>query len=75
MSITVKGVIDRKGLGSGTWALVSESGETYELKNASAELKKSGQKVTVKGEVRKDVMTLAMIGPVLEVQSFEVDGD
>ena len=51
------------------------SGETYELKNASAELKKSSQKVTVKGEVRKDVMTLAMIGPVLEVQSFEIDGD
>jgi hypothetical protein len=75
MSITVKGVIERKGLGSGTWALVSESGETYELKNASVELKKSSHKVTVKGEMRKDIMTLAMIGPVLEVHSFEIEGD
>ena len=75
MSITVKGIIERKGLGSGTWALVSDSGETYELKNAAAELKKSGQKVTVKGEVKKDVMTLAMIGPVLEVHSFDVEAD
>ena len=72
MSITVKGVIERKGLGPGTWALVCEDGETYELKNAPSGLKKAGLKVSVKGEVRKDVMTFAMIGPVLEVQSFEV---
>jgi hypothetical protein len=34
-------------------------------------LKQAGLKVSVKGEIRKDVMTFAMIGPVLEVQSFE----
>ncbi|MBE9185073.1 hypothetical protein IQ270_10185 [Microcoleus sp. LEGE 07076] len=72
MSITVKGKIERKGLGPGTWALVGEDGETYELKNAPSELKKEGLKVSVKGTVRKDIMTFAMIGPVLEVQSFEV---
>ncbi len=71
MSITVQGEIERKGLGPGTWALVSEDGETYELKDAPSELKKAGLKASVKGEVRKDVMTFAMIGPVLEVQSFE----
>jgi hypothetical protein len=32
----------------------------------------SGAKVKVKGQVRDDVMTMAMIGPVLEVKSFEV---
>lgn len=72
MSITVKGVIERKGLGPGTWALVSEGGETYELKEVPSELKKAGLKVSVKGEVRKDVMSFAMIGPILEVQSFDV---
>lgn len=71
MSITVKGEIERKGIGPGTWALVSEDGETYELKDAPSGLKQAGLKVSVKGEVRKDVMTFAMIGPVLEVQSFE----
>ena len=71
MSITVKGEIERKGLGPGTWALVGQDGETYELKDAPSELKKAGLKVSVKGEVRKDVITFAMIGPVLEVQSFE----
>ncbi|HEY9829843.1 MAG TPA: hypothetical protein V6D26_04635 [Stenomitos sp.] len=72
MSISVKGVIERKGLGPGTWALVADSGETYELKDAPDELKKSDLKVKVEGQVRDDVMTIAMIGPVLEVKSFKV---
>lgn len=71
MSITVKGQVERKGLGPGTWALVGEDGETYELKDAPSQLKQAGLKVSVTGEIRKDVMTFAMIGPVLEVQSFE----
>lgn len=72
MSINVTGVIERKGLGPGTWALVTDSGETYELKDAPNELKKSELKVKVEGQVRDDVMTFAMIGPVLEVKSFKV---
>ena len=72
MSIKVTGAIERKGLGPGTWALVTDSGETYELKDAPSELKKSNLKVKVEGQVRDDVMTFAMIGPVLEVKSFEV---
>ncbi len=72
MSITVKGVIERKSFGTRTWALVTDEGETYELKDAPSELKKADLKVTVKGEIRDDVMTIAMIGPVLEVKSFEV---
>ncbi|CAD5921568.1 hypothetical protein [Planktothrix agardhii] len=70
MSITVTGTIERKGFGSGTWALVSES-KTYELHNPPQDLQKSGLKVTIKGEIRDDIMTVAMIGPVLEIESFE----
>ncbi len=72
MSMTATGTIERKGFGPGTWALVTESGETYELHNSPSELRKSGLKVKVTGQVRNDVMTLAMIGPVLEVKSFEI---
>ncbi|MBW4547954.1 MAG: hypothetical protein KME25_26455 [Symplocastrum torsivum CPER-KK1] len=72
MSINVTGVVERKGMGPGTWALVTDSGETYELKDAPDELKKSDLKVKVEGQVRDDVMTFAMIGPVLEVKSFKV---
>ncbi len=71
MSITVKGVIDRKGFGTGTWAIDSEQGESYELHNPPSELQKKGLKVKIEGKIRDDIMTLAMIGPVLEVKKFE----
>jgi hypothetical protein len=71
-SIKVEGKIERKGLGPGTWALVSNSGETYELHKAPKELQKAGLTVKVEGQIRNDVMTIAMIGPVLEVKRFEL---
>ncbi len=72
MSITATGTIQRSNMGSGTWTLVT-SGETYELyQGAAKELLKPGLKVKVQGQVREDVMTLAMVGPVLEVKSFEI---
>ncbi|MGK7923018.1 MAG: hypothetical protein AB4080_23765 [Trichodesmium sp.] len=70
-SITVNGTVEKQGFGAGTWALVTD-GVTYELKDAPPELCKSDQKARVTGVVRDDVMTIAMIGPVLEVQSFEI---
>ncbi|NES65687.1 MAG: hypothetical protein F6K24_10685 [Okeania sp. SIO2D1] len=72
MSITVSGTVEKQSFGTVTWALVAESGETYELKYAPPELCMSGVKARVTGTIRDDVMTLAMIGPVLEVQSFEI---
>lgn len=73
MSITVIGTIERSDMGTGTWALVTDDGDTYEIhKGADKDLLKVGQKVKIQGQVREDVMTLSMIGPVLEVKSFEV---
>lgn len=73
MSMIVQGTIERKGLGMGAWAIVTPQGKTYELyKGGPSELRQSGLSVQIQGQVRDDVMTLAMIGPVLEVVSFEV---
>ncbi len=73
MSINVTGTIQRKEMGTGTWALVTDDGTTYEIhRGASKDLLIPGQKVNVVGQVKEDVMTFAMIGPVLEVKSFDV---
>ncbi|QZZ20972.1 hypothetical protein J5X98_00170 [Leptothermofonsia sichuanensis E412] len=72
MSIQVEGTIERKGLGPGTWALVGNDGKTYELHKPPNDLHKNGLKVKVAGKIREDVMSFAMIGPILEVQNFEV---
>ncbi|MCM0591308.1 MAG: hypothetical protein HEQ35_20615 [Gloeotrichia echinulata IR180] len=73
MSITVTGTIQRREIGTGAWALVTDEGITYEiLKNVDKKLLTAGQKAKITGQVREDILTLAMIGPVLEVESFEV---
>lgn len=71
MSITVTGKVQRSTMGTGTWALVADDGTTYELHQAPKDLLQPEQTVKVIGQIREDVMTMAMIGPVLAVQSFE----
>ena len=68
----VTGKIEKKGFGFGTWALVAEDGTTYELKDLPQELQKTIAKVQIEGKIREDVMTMAMIGSVLEVESFQI---
>ncbi|TRU26379.1 MAG: hypothetical protein EWV81_10110 [Microcystis aeruginosa Ma_SC_T_19800800_S464] len=71
MSISVTGQVKRIEIGTGTWALIADNGQTYELMEPTAELIQTKVKVTVIGQIRSDVMTLAMIGPVLQVTSFQ----
>ncbi len=72
MSITVTGKIERSEIGVGAWALITEGGETYELLDPPDELLVPQAKVTIVGKVREDIMTIAMIGPVLEIESFKM---
>ncbi|MDB9536128.1 hypothetical protein PN451_09830 [Dolichospermum planctonicum CS-1226] len=73
MNVTITGTIERRNIGLGVWAFVTEDGVTYQIpKSADKNLLKSGQKAKVTGQVRNDLMTTAMIGPVLEVHSFEL---
>lgn len=72
MSITVTGKIERSEIGVGTWALITEGGETYELLDPPDRLLAPQAKVKIQGKVREDVMTVSMIGPVLEIESFDL---
>ncbi|PZV27037.1 MAG: hypothetical protein DCF12_06670 [Snowella sp.] len=72
MTITAIGKIEKKGFGFGVWALISEDGKTYELQNPPPELCQSHAKVKIEGTIQEGVMTLAMIGPVLAIESYEI---
>ncbi|RMF20884.1 MAG: hypothetical protein D6756_13460 [Cyanobacteria bacterium J083] len=72
--ITVEGKIEKKGFGFGTWALVTREGKTYELQDAPPELCQIGIWATVTGEILSNVMTTAMIGEVLAVKSYQLQG-
>ncbi len=69
--ITITGKIEKQDLGFGVWSLVTEQGEVYELMEPPGELCHPHPKVQVTGNIRDDVMTISMIGPVLEVISFD----
>jgi len=73
MSLQLQGTVKKSSIGMGAWSLVAEDGQTYEIhkKGAPDGLLSDGQKVKVSGKVRDDVMTTAMIGPVLQVDSYE----
>lgn len=69
--MTITGTVKRFSMGTGTWGIAADDGTTYELQDAPPELLQAELKVKVEGRLREDVMTLAAIGPVLEVDSFE----
>lgn len=68
----VQGAIDKKDFGFGVWTLVTDDGTTYELKDYPTELERKGIKVEIEGKIREDVMTMAMVGKVLEVTSYQL---
>ena len=68
----VTGKIEKKGFGFGAWALVTNDGTTYELKDPAADLKQEGIQVEIQGKIREDIMTTAMIGAVLEIESYKL---
>ncbi|MEE3716151.1 hypothetical protein V2H45_05260 [Tumidithrix elongata RA019] len=73
MKIQIKGTIQFHEFGMGAWAVVAESGEQYELMQpAPSQLLQAGLSVKITGVLREDIMTMAMIGAVLQVESFEV---
>ena len=72
MDITITGKIEKQGFGFGVWSLVTPEGKTYELKEPPETLRQEIPQVTIKGKIREDIMTIAMIGPVLEIKSFKL---
>lgn len=70
--VTITGTIEKKDIGIGTWTLVSDEGSVYELANLPSKLKQNGLNVSISGKIQEDTMTIAMVGPVLAVESYEL---
>ena len=50
--------------------LEADDGRTYQLAGGDRKLKKDGHRVEVHGEVDGERLTAAMVGPVLNVDSY-----
>ena len=72
MNIQVVGTIEYIDIGTGTWAIVTDTDEQYEIWQPAPEaILQEGLKVKVTAKVRDDVMTMAAIGDVLEIEDFQ----
>ncbi|WP_144051382.1 hypothetical protein [Geminocystis herdmanii] len=65
--MNIKGEIKYQSIGMGAWTLVSDTGEVYELYKPPKEILEDGLRVQVEGIIRDDIMTIAMLGKILEV--------
>jgi hypothetical protein len=73
MDIEIRGTIKQSDLGIGTWTLVSDANVTYEIMQpADSRLLQEGLKVKVRGKLRSDVMTMAMVGQVLQILDYSI---
>lgn len=70
--LKVKGTIQYRAIATGTWIIETETGEVYELYKPPQAILQDNLRVSIEGRIREDVMTVAMVGKILEVFSFEV---
>ncbi len=68
--MTLSGRVVYRDLEGGVWVLEADDGQTYQLAGGDRKIKKDGQRVQVEGEVARDTMTFAMMGPVFTVTSY-----
>lgn len=66
------GKIKHQNIATGVWSLVANDGQVYELYNSPTEIRRDDLPVKITGQIREDIMTIAMIGPVLEVKSYQI---
>ncbi len=73
MNIQIVGTVEYIDIGTGTWAIVTDTDEQYEiLQPAPESILKEGLKLQVTAKIRDDVMSMAMIGDVIEIEDFQI---
>jgi hypothetical protein len=68
--VKLTGSVIYRDLEGGVWVLEGDDGRTYQLAGGDRGLKKDGQRVEVEGEVEKEALTAAMVGPLLRVKRY-----
>ncbi|MBV5260267.1 hypothetical protein FLX56_17790 [Synechococcus moorigangaii CMS01] len=63
------GRIGYQSLGVGVWILETATGVNYELRNLPAAYQQQGLQVCLGGEVLRDGISLAMVGPIFQVST------
>ena len=68
--MTLTGRVVYRDVEGGVWVLEGDDGRTYQLAGGDRKIKKDGQRIEADGEVDRDALTAAMVGPVFTVASY-----
>jgi hypothetical protein len=72
MNIQIVGTVEYIDIGTGTWAIVTDTDEQYEIWQPAPEaILQEGLKVKVNAKIRDEVFTMSAIGDVLEIEDFQ----
>ncbi|MEI6328379.1 MAG: hypothetical protein ACOYN8_08635 [Pseudanabaena sp.] len=73
MNIQIVGTVEYVDIGTGAWAIATDTNQQYEiLQPAPSELLEDGLKVSVTAKIRDDVMSMAMVGDIIEILDFQI---
>jgi hypothetical protein len=73
MNIQIVGTVEYVDIGTGAWAIATDTNQQYEiLQPAPSELLQDGLKVSVTAKIRDDVMSMAMVGDIIEILDFQI---
>ena len=69
-SVDITGTVNFIELEGGHW-VIAEDGETYDPLNLPQDFRVEGLSVQVTGEIRKDVVSICMCGPIIEIKDIK----
>jgi cob(I)alamin adenosyltransferase len=64
------GRVAYRDIETGVWVLEGDDGTTYQLAGGDRKIKKDGHRIEVEGDVDRNVLTSAMVGPVFNVARY-----
>lgn len=65
--MTVTGIVAKKNIAGGFWAIIGEDGEQWRPINLPKSLQKEGKAVSVKARLAEEDMSIFMWGTAIEV--------
>jgi hypothetical protein len=70
-TVRVDGTVHHYDLEGGFWAVRGDDSTTYDPMNGlTAEFQQEGLRVRLEGKIRKDMTSIHMVGPIVEVTSI-----
>lgn len=68
----LSGKVSFRDLETGVWVLEADDGTTYLLAGGDRKLKRNGARIEAEGEIDRDSLTLAMVGPRFVVKRYSL---